>query len=265
MLFTVFGSRGFIGTHMTNMLRQLGHTVQTPERNTPTDHTLGHVIYAIGLTGNYRQRPFDTIDAHVSQAARILQSSAFESFTYLSSTRVYRKLPQDTSASEDIDIRMDSGFDAIYDYSKLYGEALCLGTQNPSVRVARLSNIYGAGMSQGSFLGAVCSTLASGQPLVIDDHPDSSKDYLAIKDAATALYNISTRGQARIYNVASGKNTVNATLADKIKELGYTVSFSGKTISPRIFAPIDMRRYNSEFPSLSSDLCADLQSLISPN
>jgi len=41
---------------------------RTPFRIDP-----GHVIYCIGLTADFRQKPFETIEAHVSKLAEVAQ------------------------------------------------------------------------------------------------------------------------------------------------------------------------------------------------
>ena len=58
MSWTVLGASGAIGRRLVGYLRQTGHVVYTPERGDPGVWTrpLGHVIYAIGLTADFRQR-----------------------------------------------------------------------------------------------------------------------------------------------------------------------------------------------------------------
>lgn len=262
-VFTVLGSTGFIGRHLAAALSHQGHLVHTPARNTPCPDNPGHIIYAIGLTGNYRERPLDTLDAHVTGAARLLEKGEFTSLTYLSSTRIYRKHPMQEIVDEDSDITLDSGFDSVYDYSKLYGEALCLSSRLPGVRIARLSNVYGGGMSAGSFLGAITRDIALHGGTAIDDHPDSAKDFISIDQTVQALINIATKGTAPLYNVASGRNTPNREIAAALCAAGHAVSFSGKTPGPRIFATISNQKYSREFGALGSDLLAALPALVS--
>src|SRR3989442_14364126 len=86
--FTVVGGRGFIGGHLVRHLQSLGHTCQVPARGErPAEPA--HVIYAAGLTGDFRQKPFETVRAHVSDLVALLHHGSFDSFLYLSSTRVY--------------------------------------------------------------------------------------------------------------------------------------------------------------------------------
>src|SRR6476659_903845 len=89
--FTVLGAGGLIGSRLATSLARAGHEVFAP----PRDHELngeplGHVIYAIGVTADFRTRPFDTVAAHVCQLQKVLSEGHFDSLLYLSSTRVYQ-------------------------------------------------------------------------------------------------------------------------------------------------------------------------------
>ena len=73
--FTVLGASGFIGGRLVRYLRSLGHSVLVPGRDDAhlTGQPLGHLIYAIGVTADFRARPFDTMDAHVSVLSKALR------------------------------------------------------------------------------------------------------------------------------------------------------------------------------------------------
>ena len=261
--FTVFGASGFIGRHLTAHLRENGHDVVTPARGGAlSDENLGHVIYAIGLTGDYRQRPYDVIEAHVGLVAAILQPARFESLLYLSSTRVYRGLSADVVANEETLLPLNPSLDGVYDYSKLLGESLCLAHSNPAVRVARLSNVYGAGMSTALFLGSVLQSLKTEGRVTIQDHADSAKDYISIDDAVAALIHVAQHGRYRLYNVASGQRTTNQALAQAIKAASLSADFSGATPTPRIFPMIDTTRLQSECAGMPRCVTDDIAQLI---
>ena len=89
MKFTVLGSSGFIGSHVASLAATNGHDVVCPTRNANlAGRSLGHAIYCIGLTADFRTRPHETIHAHVSKLQEVLQTTTFDSLVYLSSTRV---------------------------------------------------------------------------------------------------------------------------------------------------------------------------------
>lgn len=268
MKFTVFGGSGFIGKHLVKYLRWQGHDVHTPcraEIPVATANALGHVIYAIGLTGDFRTRPYDAVEAHACLLSKLLKSSQFDSWLYLSSTRIYSSLPRDTLANESVAIPLTPGIDSLYDLSKMLGEALCLTHPSPTVRVARLSNVYGLGQSKHTFLGSVVQELRETNRVQINESKDSCKDYVAVDDVLPLLQAIAMHGKRRIYNIASGQLTTHAQLAQKLASLtGAEIVFS-QNAPRRIFPPIDVSTAVADFrfaPALILDqldgLLADL-------
>ncbi|WP_296696752.1 NAD(P)-dependent oxidoreductase [Rhodoferax sp.] len=249
MKFTVLGGGGFVGTHLVRYLRDQGHTVDVPARSLDGifDTDLGHVIYAIGLTGDFRKRPFDTVEAHVCLLAKMLQKCRFESWLYLSSTRVYASLDRDKPAHENSAIVVAPGSDSLYNLSKLMGESLCLAYPDRAVRVARLSNVYGAGISADAFLGSVMSDLRLHSRVTVNESPDSGKDYVAINEVTPLLEAISLHGLERLYNVASGRIVTHRELFEKICEVtGFSVDYSDGGLT-RTFPVVDISRAQSEF------------------
>jgi nucleoside-diphosphate-sugar epimerase len=248
--FTILGGTGFVGAHLARHLRANGDEVSRPGREASLNGELGHVVYAIGLTADFRSRPFATIDAHVSRLARVLERARFESFLYLSSTRVYARSP---SGDEDSVLSVDpSSPDDLYQLSKLTGESLCLGIDMRTVRVARLSNVFGppiegAGMHPESLLpGLMRSAIIDGR-VRLRTAPETAKDYVFVDDVAKALRRIALQGRSRLYNVASSVNVSNRDIVRRIAEItGCTVEFAHG--APKIIFPrIATERIRSEF------------------
>lgn len=248
MRYTVLGSTGFIGRHLVMHLQSLGHDVLAPARDAQNlaGQDLGHVIYAIGLTGNFRQKPDETIDAHVTTLQRLMQGADFQSWLYLSSTRVYGHLADDETAHENAALSVTPGADSLYDLSKLLGEAFCAAQDNPAVRVARLSNVYGAEQSTHTFLGSVMQELAATGKVEIGEDPQSAKDYIAIDDVVAMLPRIAEKGQHRLYNLAAGCNTTHAQISSLLASAGYGVGFRAGA-ARRAFPQIDTTRLSTEF------------------
>ena len=263
MKFTVLGSTGFIGRTMVSHLQESGYAVETPSRNFDglRGGNLGHVIYAIGLTGNFREQPRATISAHVHVLQNLMEEAEFESWLYLSSTRVYGGLPDNCLASEDAPLRVQPGSDAIYDLSKLLGESLCLAMSRRTVRIARLSNVYGTGQSVHSFLGSVVRDLARNGEVLIRESPGSSKDYIPVDRAVEMLLAIATRGKERVYNVASGIPVSHAQLANVIGKCGYRVAFCAGSPT-RVFPRVDIQRFATEFADAPRSVLDDLPRMI---
>lgn len=263
MKFTIFGADGFIGSACVSHLRTRGHDVVAVSRGSllPQGEALGHVIYAIGVTADFRQKPFETADAHVSTLAQLLKNSRFDSWLYLSSTRVYGNTTMHQLAQETLPVTVYPNADGLYDISKLMGESLCLSQPSPAIRVARLSNVYGESQNSQNFLSSVLQDVKQKGAVTINEAPESSKDYIALADIVTLLESIATSGQKRIYNVASGRPVSHQELADALARLGnYRVTFTHGA-PQRTFPTIDNTAVRAEFsyaPRLLLDDLADL-------
>ena len=246
--FTVLGGRGFIGSHLVRHLRGRGHKVWVPQRDDPAvfERELGHVVYAIGLTADFRSRPLATAEAHVGVLRRLLEAGRFESLTYLSSTRVYAGA---ASTSESATLRVDPNAPGdLYNLSKLLGEALCLHCGHPGMKVARLANIVGArpagedGAGAASFIDALIDAGKRTGHVRLQTSLASAKDYLGIDVAVDLLARIALSPHTGIFNVASGCSVSNAEIKRLIeRETGW-----GVTVAPDAptwgFEPIDVSR-----------------------
>lgn len=262
MKFTVLGGNGFIGSHLTNHLKSKGYETEVPSRDISLldGKNLGKVIYAIGLTGNFRKEPYKTIEAHVSLLSHIMQNTKFDSLTYLSSTRIYGGLELE-QVDEDTKLKVIPNADSLYDLSKMLGEALCLQSNNPEIKVVRLSNVYGQGMSLSTFLGSVILDAKKNKKVSINESPNSCKDYISVQDAVEMIEKITISGKNKVYNVASGMNINHLDLANKFKSLGYELNFTENSPTRR-FPQISIKKFQQEFPIKTKSLLDELNSLI---
>ncbi|WEK03785.1 MAG: NAD(P)-dependent oxidoreductase [Candidatus Devosia phytovorans] len=262
MIFTVLGSSGFIGGALTSRLRQHGHIVRTPARNEfpSTDDNLGHVIYCIGLTADFRRLPFETVNAHVSVLASYLKRCEFESFLYLSSTRVY---VGSALAREDQSLSVNPG-DAsdIYNLSKLMGEALVFAQHNRTSRIARLSNVVGIDLNSENFLIDVCRQALSGK-ISIRTSLASMKDYIHVNDVVNYLVKISTDGQSGTYNVAFGKNITHGQIVERLQILtrcSVEVASSAPTVQ---YPVIDVEKLRNDFGPCEHNILDSIPEILS--
>lgn len=269
-VFTILGADGFIGGHLAAALRARSIDVSTPSRDTiSTDAELGHVIYCIGLTADFRRRPLDAMEAHVCRLLELVRHARFASLLYLSSTRVYGS---DGIGCETRSLTVEpSKPDQLYNISKMAGESVCLSDPRETIRVVRLSNVYGPDMPEANFLSQVVASAVNDGHVSISESADSCKDYIAVSDVCRALIRIVQVGSHRLYNVASGNNVSHGELLAALeRQTGCGVSIANQA-PRRSFSPIAVDRLvelfesDSEGPWMPQGLLADLESLASMN
>ncbi len=260
-MFTVVGGSGFIGSHLLRHLRQEGIEAVALPRGDRSLADLGHVVYCAGVTSDFRSRPLDTIEAHVSELTQLLRNASFDSFLYLSSTRVYGSSTA-TEESSTLSVRPDAPSD-LYNLSKLTGEAACLAMPQREVRVARISNVFGFDLDGQNFLSSLIRDAILKGRIVLRTSRGSAKDYIGVHDVVAALTDIARSGRERIYNLACGSNVSHGAIVDTLQTLtGCDVeSESGAPVQR--FAPIDTARLRAEFGGQTSSVLDALPELVS--
>ncbi|HJV75263.1 MAG TPA: SDR family oxidoreductase [Noviherbaspirillum sp.] len=259
--FTVLGAGGFIGARLVSHLKANGHVVYAPTRGDTQvfQRELGHVIYCIGMTADFRTRPFDTIDAHITVLAKVLERARFDSLLYLSSTRIYanKDVGNETSL-----LQVDSSDPSdLYNISKLAGESLCRSCGRSKVKVARLSNVVGEDHDSQNFLSQLIREALSGR-IELQSDPASAKDYILLDDVVALLSRIAVEGKEWLYNVGSGINVSHRDIVARLAELtGCEVTT--RPGAPRIdFPVIDVTRIWSEFGFSAAPVLESLPRLI---
>lgn len=257
MRFTVLGSSGFIGSHLLEQFRQSGHECLAPGRDDPSvfGEDLGHVIYCIGLTADFRSRPFDTVQAHVCYLSKILEHARFTSLLYLSSTRVYAG-----AARGDEEEALLAG--DIYNVSKLTGEALCFSCENRRVRVARLSNVVGEDFASQNFIASLVREAVTSGRVALQTTLGSAKDYVVLKDVLDILPAIALYGRHRLYNVAGGRNISNYDWAEALEHACGCVVEEMPGAREVVFPAISVGRLEQEFNYSPSCALGALPALI---
>lgn len=220
---TVLGAGGFIGRHLLMALEERGYECWAPQRGDPEIFTrpLGDVYYCIGVTADFRERPLDTVEAHICILRKVLECAEFNSLVYLSSTRVYKGCP---TAKEEQSLTINpSESDSLYNLSKLTGESLAI-TSGRACKIARLSNVFGVGMGANNFLGAVVREAMSSGKVELETSLSSEKDYIWVGDVVDALISLASKGKDVIYNIASGENVSNRDIVTILAGKGVEVT-----------------------------------------
>lgn len=292
-MITVLGATGFIGSALVHYIQRssanssdsqelsqeklsqevlqeaIRETVYAPPRNTSLEELcrrpLGNIVYCIGVTADFRQRPLDTVRAHVSVLEELLRTATFDSLTYLSSTRLYSSVATvsgDTHEQASFVVQPQSMSD-VYNLSKLMGESLCLhglsGIEStrwhssharstpPRIHVVRLSNVVGNDFSSENFLSSVIAQAVQQGHVTLQTTLDSAKDYIHIDDVVTLLLDIARRGTHSIYNLASGVNLSNAEIMDALQRSTDCSYHVADHAVRSVFPPINVQRITEEF------------------
>ena len=248
--FTVLGAAGWIGSALVADLSRRGHKVLPVVRSElrswlGRDEKLGPVIYAIGLTADFREHPHATAEAHVGLLSQVLQRSGLSNLLLLSSTRVYSrsKFTSETAALP----CLSSDPSDLYNLSKLMGEALVLRDSRPGCKVARISNVVGVGQPSSTFVGSLLKEARDCGEVMIQQPASMAKDYVALGDVVRLLPRIAVEGKQRLYNLGSGMNTSHAQVAKWLESQGVRVSFASETTGELSFPDLSIDRLAAEF------------------
>lgn len=249
---TVLGAGGWIGAALVAELRRQGRLVRAVDRaGLPAWLTgrdpQGPLIYAIGLTADFRQQPHATAEAHVGLLSQVLQRPGVEQLLLLSSTRVYGR-SADTSETAPLPCLSSDPSD-LYNLSKLLGEALVLQDPRPGMKVVRLSNVVGPRQPASTFVGALLAEARAGGVVTIQQPAHTAKNYVALADVVRLLPSLAEQSRHRLYNLGSGQNTSHGQVAAWLERQGIPVRFaSGKAASCGLSFPLlAIERLAAEF------------------
>lgn len=261
-MITILGASGFIGSHLQRHLEASGIDCRAPGRDESlSGRDLGHVVDCAGITADFRVRPYDTVDAHVSRIVDLARNCRFDSFVYLSSTRLYKDHPTSPAREQDDFRSSPIGAGGLYNLSKALGEAVTL-TLGERGRVVRLSNVYGQGSEAHNFLASIITDALVKGRIELQTSLDSAKDYVSVIDVVELLARLAGAGGERIYNVAGGVNVTNGEIIGALVRLtGCSVAV--KPDSETWFYPeIDIERARRDFDFRPSHLLDDLPELV---
>lgn len=228
--YCVVGANGCIGGYFADYLEKHGKKVRRYTRSTTYDaHEIyKHVLFAAGLTSDFREKISETYEAHVAELLKCIKTLNFSSFIYLSSTRLYK---HSESTSESTEFKLNPlTQDHTYAISKLAGESICLNlSTSRNIKVVRLSNVVAHRTDEDLFLNQLLSESIRNKRIELRSNILDEKDYIDIGDVTRALVDLFSNGDPGIYNIACGTNTPNIDLIRKIQEILNIEIFSGLT------------------------------------
>ena len=258
---TVLGATGFIGSNLASRLRTDGHDVYVPTRDDLSifNRPLGHVFYCIGLTADFRTRPYEAVRAHIGLLGDLLERADFDSLVYLSSTRVY--LHTLRSAEQDSLVVTPNEPADLYNLSKLTGESLCWNSKRHGVKAVRVSNVVGSDTRSENFLYSLIRSAISGK-IVLHTALESSKDYVLLDDVVGLLPRIAIDGKHSLYNLASGVNLTNREITSRLVALTGCSLEVVQGAMPQVFPVINVDRICDEFGFSAKPMIGYLDKLV---
>ncbi len=260
MKFTILGSTGFLGSHITNYLEEKNFECYTPDirKENITKKHLGHVVYSIGSVDF--NNPHKIVQAHTSILNDVLKNSNFDSFLYISTSRFYRN-SKSTDEYGDIKINPTDG-NQLYDLSKLLGESICISSNRKNVRIVRPSNIIGKNSPRSLFLPSIILDALSKGQISLHSSLESERDYLHVDDFVKIIPDISLKGKSQIYNIAHGKNITTQKIVDEILRIT-NCSLKIDTNSPiHHFPKINIKQIQNEFSFKSTSILDNFEKII---
>ena len=217
--FTIFG-QGFVGTNISIFLKKKKCKLFIPKKGKyKFKKNLHNVIYCIG-NQNWLKDPKVTYDANLGLVPEIIFNNKFDSFTLLSTTRLYLGNSEGkTSENDPININSDDK-NFFYNSLKIAAENLCLSLNNRNIKVVRMSNLFGDNFTnQAYLLPTWIRNSIKYKKIDIYISKNSTKDFIYVNDAFDVLLRIIKRGKHRLYNVASGKNIKLFKILEEIKKI----------------------------------------------
>ncbi len=230
-------------------------------RGVPAD-AFTHVVYAAGVTSDYRSRPRDVIESQLVGLETMLERlTAGCTFVFVSSARVYGRTVTDEPLSEDSVARVaPMHLDNLYDSAKRLAESLCLWhAERADVRaiVARAGNLYGldSPRSSTSVSELVRQATTTGR-ITLTGNPASVRNYCCTVDLAQGLVRAAVRGQSgSAYNIGSDEHLTTDALASTIAaSLGNVDILAPSDPGPPSYQRLDIERARRELgyaPKLS--------------
>ena len=217
--FTIFG-QGFVGTNISIFLKKKKCKLFIPKKGKyKFKKNLHNVIYCIG-NQNWLKDPEVTYNANLAMVPKIIFNNKFDSFTLLSTTRLYFANPKaKTSENDPININSNNK-NFLYNSLKIAAENLCLTLNNKNIKVIRMSNLFGDNFTnQAYILPTWIRDSIINKKIDLYINKNSTKDFIYVNDAFDVLLKIIKKGKHRLYNVASGKNIKLSKILKKIKKI----------------------------------------------
>ena len=202
--YTIFGHKGFLGQNIIAYLKKNNLGFFLPKKRQFTfSKNLNNIIYCIGIDDVFED-PLSSIKANFQLASKIILENKFDSFIFISTTRIY--FNSNKTAENDLIHINPNSKNYFFNCLKLSAENFCLSQKNKNIKVVRLSNLYGDHFGKQKYLlPTLIRNSLKKNVIDININKNSKKNYLNVEDAIDVIFKIIHKGKYRLYNVASKK------------------------------------------------------------
>ncbi len=232
-----------------------------------TTEKFDYIFNCAGNTGDFRQKPFDTIDSNLLLVRQLLDYAQIkEALIYLSSTRVYGFTTDEKLLFDEDYIAIENHLlpDFIYNGTKKLTETFLMNVKKDyKVIICRLSNLVGdykiLDLDDSTYLKVLLRHKIENKSIIVKQNIYSNKDYILIEDALRGIVQSAVFSKSSNYfNIASGKSY---SLQEVLTYLGITYTAEEK-ISPAFYSRISVQKAateigfqaNGNIPFLSKNL-----------
>jgi nucleoside-diphosphate-sugar epimerase len=196
----VTGASGFIGGALCARLESSGVRVMKPRRGEPLPRAADAVC--VHLAANNEQaavaeRFEEVLKAELDLARRVLDAG-YRRVVFASSAVVYGDGAQEPR-------REDSALAPASAYGRIKRDVEALFASGPHA-VARISNVYGPGMSKANVFSRILEQLGEGESVRMRELR-SVRDYVFVSDVAEALTALAAADASGVFNVSTGRGT----------------------------------------------------------
>jgi nucleoside-diphosphate-sugar epimerase len=223
---------GYIGRHLFQVFQkyQSGFNLRIlcfnrENLNKIGDIEVDYLFNCAGYTGDFRTKPFETIDANINLPVFLLKNARIKTaFVSLSSTRIYGFTKNKKRVFTELDSSKEQHTEGgyIYDGSKMMMESLLLNhakTSDFKIVIPRLSNVFGrytlADLDDSTFLKVLLKASISPKKIETAQNKNSAKDYIFIDDAVEGILRVALFSKDNTcYNICSGQSHTLKTWAD---------------------------------------------------
>lgn len=260
MKISLFGANGFIGTAILASARARGVEVIVYNRTdlVPSGKSLGHVIYAAGA-GNCVDDYLNVLEANCTKLSKIISQNNYDSFVYLSSTRVCMDAEETKEYADTISRYSDNR--RLFNLTKQVSEELLRRDNRPHL-IIRPSNVYGLALKSDLFLPSIIRDALVTGMVSMHVTPFYSKDYVKVDDLVDAIFELMRANCRGTYNIAYGKNITASQIANVLQEeTGCKISWLSKENAEE-FKEIDISLVRGDISFNPSYMLNDLKAMI---